>query len=39
MVKLISDGTLADIYRRNQLYDYYRGFIEEQEKKLRSDDH
>ena len=32
MVKLINDGTLADIYRRNQLYDYYRGFIEEQEK-------
>ncbi|WP_033135979.1 substrate-binding periplasmic protein [Aeromonas finlandensis] len=37
MVKLIRNGTLADIYKRYQLYDYYRGFIDAQEQKVRED--
>ncbi len=34
MVNLVRHGTLAEIYRRYQLYDYYRDFIEQQEQRL-----
>ena len=37
MVKLIRNGTLAETYRRYQLYDYYQSFIKEQEQKVRED--
>lgn len=33
MIELIRSGTLAEIYRRYQLYDYYQGFIKELEQK------
>ncbi|MGY3919175.1 hypothetical protein [Aeromonas eucrenophila] len=33
MIKLLRRGTLAEIYRRNALYDYYRDFVKEQEKR------
>ncbi|WP_322863511.1 hypothetical protein [Aeromonas allosaccharophila] len=33
MVELIRSGTLADIYKHYQLYDYYQGFIRELEQK------
>ncbi|MEZ6938952.1 hypothetical protein ACB035_10465 [Aeromonas sp. S12(2024)] len=33
MVSLIRSGELANIYRRNQLYDYYHKFIKEMEEK------
>ncbi|MGL5498485.1 MAG: hypothetical protein ACRDCQ_16190, partial [Aeromonas sobria] len=36
MVKLIRNGTLAEIYRRYQLYDYYQSFIKEQEQNVTS---
>lgn len=35
MVNLVRHGTLAEIYRRYRLHDYYRGFIEEQEQRLK----
>ncbi|MGY3904572.1 hypothetical protein ACW5XF_19230 [Aeromonas lusitana] len=35
MKRLLGSGALEDIYRRNQLYDYYRDFIREQERGLR----
>ncbi|MFB0768821.1 hypothetical protein ACEU5N_14185 [Aeromonas salmonicida] len=34
MVRLIRSGTLAEIYRRYQLHDYYRGFIKELEQRV-----
>lgn len=37
MVNLVRHGTLAEIYRRYRLHDYYRGFIEEQERRLKPD--
>lgn len=37
MVNLVRHGTLAEIYRRYRLHDYYRGFIEEQEQRLKPD--
>ena len=33
MIKLLRRGTLAEIYRRNELYDYYRDFVRQQEKR------
>lgn len=33
MISLLRRGTLAEIYRRNELYDYYRDFIRQQEKR------
>lgn len=33
MITLLRRGTLAEIYRRNGLYDYYRDFIKKQEKR------
>ncbi|PKQ74931.1 hypothetical protein CJP16_16250 [Aeromonas sobria] len=36
MVKLIRNGTLAEIYRRYHLYDYYQSFIKEQEQNVTS---
>ncbi|MGY3930610.1 ABC-type amino acid transporter periplasmic binding protein [Aeromonas encheleia] len=34
MRRLLGGGTLAEIYRNNQLYDYYRAFIKEQEARV-----
>ena len=34
MRRLLGGGTLAEIYRNNQLYDYYHAFIKEQEARV-----